>query len=171
MKFLLFSAWSGEGERTGQPPKMAAVSRGRGAEAEAREAAVFPGPGLYGLGLTCDLVYEQDGVRGDSCSLETTRGQNYRKALPSLDPGRPPHPHPGSENSPAGFMIRNSQESWHSRRLRLYFQRGFYRSAFWSKGPTSGTVLSYTRGNLYNMGRTDCMFLPLLYHQRYIFSL
>lgn len=52
MKFLLFSARSGEGERTGQPPKMAAVSRGRGAEAEAREAAVFPGPGLYGLGLT-----------------------------------------------------------------------------------------------------------------------
>ena len=43
MKFLIFSARSGEGERTGRPPKMAAVSRGRGAEAEAREAAVFPG--------------------------------------------------------------------------------------------------------------------------------
>ena len=57
MKFLLFSARSGEGERTGQPPKMAAVSRGRGAEAEAREAAVFPGAralwtGAYlGIGL------------------------------------------------------------------------------------------------------------------------
>ena len=52
MKFLIFSARSGESERTGWPPKMAAVSRGRGAEAEAREAAVFPGaqarwPGAY----------------------------------------------------------------------------------------------------------------------------
>ena len=52
MKFLIFSARSGESERTGWPPKMTAVSRGRGAEAEAREAAVFPGaqarwPGAY----------------------------------------------------------------------------------------------------------------------------
>ena len=114
------------------------------------------GPGSVGLAL-CGLVCEQDGVGGDSCSLEI-RGKTIgrtsllwtRALLPTLTSVW--------EFSGWSYDPKISAELALSQASLIFSERSL-RSAFWSKGPTSDTVLSYTGETC--MIREECYPTPV----------